>query len=108
SHTKSHTMDFSMNVADASDKDDAGWFFGLPGQRNVSGSSEGNIVYNADGSSEINIENLFSDGIVSRSSFAHKWTTGVTGGFYFSGAGYINSLSLSYPNEETSTFSCGH
>lgn len=99
-HSTSASLSVSMETRDASSKDSNGWKDVLEGQRSWTMEAEGLAALDA----TWGYQEVFT-AMEGRTKIKLKFSTEVTSDEYFFGDGYITSLSLDAPNEDSSTFS---
>lgn len=99
-HDTSNTIEMSMATLDASSKSSSGWKEGKPGQRSWSASGDG--LYTFDGNvGHHQLMLLYTN----RTLVTVKFSTETAENYYYSGSGYLTSLTANFPKEENSTYS---
>ena len=100
SYDSSHTLDVSMATIEASNKASAGWAEKKPGQRSWSASGDGMYSFDA----ALGFTGLMSL-VTNRTLVSVKLATSNELNSIYIGNGYLTSLSLNAPNEDTATYS---
>lgn len=101
------SLSLEVDLPDASDKDSEGWAENIGGQKSWSMSSSAFINYAPDGTN-LSIDDLM-DSLLARTdvSIEFKVLTGdpqASGSSIYSGSAKIASMSLTSPNEDTSSY----
>lgn len=107
-YATSASISMNHNLRDTSTKDSGGWRDQLEGQRDWECSVEGMLIFtNLDGTpvSGLTMNELYTAYITSRTVFALKFSTSITGDIQWTGQAFMTSLSSDTPNEDSSTWS---
>ena len=95
----SHDLESSQSSRDVTTKDSAGWMQILPGLKEWSTSGDGLVALDA-AYTITDLTTLLLDG----TQVTVRFTTNTTGDVYWTGSAYVESVSISSPNEETPTY----
>lgn len=99
-HSNSSNISFSQTLIDVTTKDSSNWTEDLRGDRSATLSVEGLVDYSASfGADEL------ADMIVSAQSANFSLTTGVSGDTKYTGTVNLESLELTFPNNEAAGYS---
>lgn len=98
-HATSHSLSLSMDTRDATTKDSEGWTDRLEGLR--SWEISGNALFAFDAA--YGFDDLFTV-YTGRTAVTVKFSSEVSGDKYYSGSGYLTSLTLDAPTEDNASF----
>ena len=102
------SISMNHNLRDTSTKESAGWREQMEGQRDWEVSVEGMLLF-VDSSggaiSSLTADELYTNYIATRASFALKFSTEVTAELRWTGTAWMTSLSADAPNEDSTTWS---
>ncbi|NQY00845.1 MAG: hypothetical protein HRT70_06900 [Flavobacteriaceae bacterium] len=104
-HTTSCTLDLQHNLAEASSKDSGGFSEVISAMRSATISFEGLVDYGDDGTTKEGVDSLIADGVISRTEFTLVFGTQETGDTVYTMNGFLASISITAPAEETVTYS---
>jgi len=100
-HSTSHSLSITHDARDATTKDSSGWTDLLEGLRSWEISGEGLVAY--DGT--LDIDDLFTSYIATRTAVTVKFSTEVSGDVYYTGSAYLTSLDQDAPTEDNVSYS---
>ena len=107
-YATSASISMNHNLRDTSTKESAGWREQMEGQRDWEVSVEGMLLF-VDSSggaiSSLTADELYTNYIATRASFALKFSTEVTADLRWTGTAWMTSLSADAPNEDSTTWS---
>ena len=107
-YATSASISMNHNLRDTSTKESAGWREQMEGQRDWEVSVEGMLLF-VDSSggaiSSLTADELYTNYIATRASFALKFSTEVTADLRWTGTALMTSLSADAPKEDSTTWS---
>ena len=100
-HATSHSLSITHDARDATTKDSSGWTDRLEGLRSWEISGEGLVAF--DGT--VDIDDIFTSYIVTRTAVTVKFSTEVSGDVYWTGSAYLTGIDLDSPVEDNVSYS---
>ena len=108
-YATSGSISINHSARETSNKEDGGWKTIMEGQRDWEISVEGMVAFvdlSGGAIAGSTIDEIFTNYITTRGTFTISFESSESGDKKWSGAGYISSISLDAPNEESTTYSC--
>ena len=103
-YATSGSISINHSSRETSNKEDLGWKTVMEGQRDWEISCEGMVAFlDLDGGAIV--DEIFTTYITTRGTYTISFESSETGDKKWSGKGYISSISVDAPNEESSTYS---
>jgi len=107
-YATSGSISINHSARETSNKEDAGWKTVMEGQRDWEVSCEGMVAFldlSGGAIAGSTIDELFTAYITTRGTFTISFESATSGDKKWSGSGYISSISVDAPNEESTTYS---
>ena len=107
-HSTSVSLDIAMDTIDVSTKDSGGYLEIIGGQKSFSLSADGLMDFNPTTVADTEVDELTTQ-MLARTPVTFDFTlsgTLATGDYYYSGSGYLTSITISGGVEDAPTYSC--
>tara|TARA_R100001530_G_scaffold136373_1_gene116810 strand:+ start:291 stop:722 length:432 start_codon:yes stop_codon:yes gene_type:complete len=107
-YATSGSISINHSARETSNKEDLGWKTVMEGQRDWEISVEGMVAFldlSAGAIAGSTVDELFTSYITTRGTYTISFESSESGDKKWSGKGYISSISMDAPNEESTTYS---
>lgn len=106
-HSTSVSLDIAMDTIDVSTKDSAGFLDIIGGQKSFSLSADGLMDFNPTTVADTEVDELTTQ-MLARTAVTFSFTlaTTATGDYFYSGSGFLTSITISGGVEDAPTYSC--
>lgn len=106
-HSTSVSLDIAMDTIDVSTKDSAGYLEIIGGQKSFSLSADGLMDFNPTTVANTEVDELTTQ-MLARTAVTFEFTLAstATGDYYYSGSGYLTSITVSGGVEDAPVYSC--
>ena len=108
-YATSGSISINQSVRETSNKESGGWKEVMEGQRDWEVSVEGMVALKTLAGAAVagsTVDEIFTAYIATRGTFDISFESSESGDKKWSGKGYISSISMDAPNEESTTYSC--
>jgi predicted secreted protein len=108
-YATSGSISINHSARETSNKESGGWKEVMEGQRDWEVSVEGMVALKDLAGGAVagsTVDELFTAYIATRGTFDISFESSETGDKKWSGKGYMSSISMDAPNEESTTYSC--
>jgi predicted secreted protein len=106
-HSTSVSLDIAMDTIDVSTKDSAGFLDIIGGQKSFSLSADGLMDFNPTTVADTEVDELTTQMLArTKVTFSFTLATTATGDYFYSGSGFLTSITISGGVEDAPTYSC--